>query len=142
MAIADGACRPNAYLERVPSIHVMHPCPPAPKQRVIRAKKRLIDLVQRVGYAEVEWVAEELAFEFGIGWNGDKLMVSLSDLQLIAFTAALRAHVEAQYPSGMKVRVAKREEEAPAGTRRNSAQRDTTLEKRKKRVGRKKRKNT
>jgi hypothetical protein len=45
------------------------------------------------------WVAEQIAFEYGVGWDMDgKFWIGLSDLQLIAFAAALRAHHEALYP--------------------------------------------
>jgi len=62
----------------------------------------LRDSIGRLGYAEALWVGEQLGFDgwgiwferakddFGVG----QLKINLSDLQLIAFAAALRAHHE------------------------------------------------
>ncbi|KKN60698.1 hypothetical protein LCGC14_0528970 [marine sediment metagenome] len=73
--------------------------PSAKKERVDKAGAAIKDCIQRIGYAEALWVAEELAFEFGVWWDTEKtsLMISLSDLQLIAFASALLAHREIVY---------------------------------------------
>lgn len=68
---------------------------------VERAGQRVVDLIERTGYAEALWVAEQIGFEYGVMWNPKKvqLHISLTDLQLIAFASALRAHVKAWYPA-------------------------------------------
>lgn len=67
--------------------------------RVDRAIKSVVDTIQRLGYAEAFWVAEHLAFEWGVQWWDEQVVIRLSDLQIVAFAAAMRAHCEALYPT-------------------------------------------
>ena len=56
------------------------------------------DIIQRIGYAEALWVAEHLAWEADVQWWDSRVIIKLSDLQMVAFAAAMRAHHEALYP--------------------------------------------
>lgn len=72
-----------------------HPEPHVLDERLAWASKTIKDSVDRVGYAEALWVAEALGFEYAVQWRGeDALVISLEDLQLVAFAAAMRAHHE------------------------------------------------
>jgi len=86
-----------------------HHIPMAPLTHVERAAERLRDLIERMGYAEALWVAEHLAFEYGVMWNPQKgrLAIDLTDLQLIAFAAAMRSHHAATYPTERKAPAAR-----------------------------------
>lgn len=66
--------------------------------RVERATKVIVSTIRRMGYAEAFWVAEHLAFENGVQWWDERVVIRLSDLQLVAFAAAMRTHCEALYP--------------------------------------------
>jgi hypothetical protein len=68
-------------------------------RRLERATQTTVSIVKRLGYAEALWVAEHLGFEWGVQWWDERLVIRLSDMQLVAFSAAMRAHVEALYPS-------------------------------------------
>lgn len=67
--------------------------------RLTRATQTMVDIIKRIGYAEALWVAEHLGFEWGVQWWDEQLFIKLSDMQLVAFSAAMRAHHEALYPS-------------------------------------------
>lgn len=68
-------------------------------KRLRRAEKVTIDIIKHIGYAEALWVAEHLGFEHDVQWWDGRLIIRLSDMQLVAFAAAVRAHHEALYPS-------------------------------------------
>lgn len=92
---------PVETFERLPPHPLAtHHMPTAPQEHVDRAAARLRDLIERMGYAEALWVAEELAFEFGVRWEPTtgRLAIELTDLQLIAFAAAMRSHTAATFP--------------------------------------------
>lgn len=86
--------------------------------RVNRAEKITIDIIQRIGYAEALWVSEHLGFEEYIQWWDGRLIIRLSDMQLIAFAAAMRAHLEAVYPSRDDPRKRARSNNAPPKKKR------------------------
>ena len=67
-----------------------------------RAEKTVVGIIKRIGYAEALWVAEHLAWENEVQWWDSRLIIRLSDMQLVAFAAAIRAHYEAIYPSMKK----------------------------------------
>ena len=73
-----------------------------PRKRYDWALKEIGDAATRMQRAEFFHVAEALGFEFGIVWNEQedgRMKVTLSDLQLFAFAAALKVHREITFPS-------------------------------------------
>jgi len=100
---ADGTayCQAHARWRHVEIQRQQHPLdglhdrPSAMPDRVQRATKTVVDTIKRIGYAEAFWVAEHLGFEWGVQWWNEQVVISLSDLQLVAFAAAMRAHREA-----------------------------------------------
>lgn len=84
-----------------PHPYSAHHSPTAPQEHVDRAVARVSDLIERMGFAEALWVAEELGYEWGVLWNPQtgNLTVELSDLQMVAFSAAMRSHHAATYPT-------------------------------------------
>ncbi len=73
-----------------------------PKEIVKKALRILNKYISRLGPAEAFWVAECLTFEWGIQWWEEQVVVRLTDLQLIAFAAALKAHGDRIYPKAGK----------------------------------------
>lgn len=66
--------------------------------RLEKATKTVVDCIQRLGYAEAFWVAEHLQFEWGVQWWNEQVVIRLTDLQMVAFAAAMSAHRQALYP--------------------------------------------
>lgn len=67
----------------------------APDRRVQRAGAIVRDYAERLGWAQLLEVADELGFAgAGVSFTDDQLRIRLSDLQLIAFAAALAANRE------------------------------------------------
>ena len=86
-----------SHLEVERMVHPLEAHPHArrpPKALVDKAVRILDKYISRLGPAEAFWVAECLEFEWGIQWWDDKVVIRLTDLQLIAFSAALKAHGE------------------------------------------------
>lgn len=87
-------------------LDVLHPMSVL-SSRVDHAGKRVVGIIKRIGYAEAFLIAERLGFESGVQWWDEKLYLRLSDLQLIAFAAAMSAHFEAVYPKRTRSQGAK-----------------------------------
>lgn len=88
----------HVEVERLRHPHDEHHGRTATPRRVKRAIEVITTTIQRIGYAEAFWVAEHLAFESQVQWWDERVIIRLSDLQLVAFAAAMRAHREAIYP--------------------------------------------
>ena len=88
----------HAEIERLPHPFDAHHEKHALLSRVEKAEKTIINIIQRIGYAEAFWVAEHLALENGVQWWNEQVVIRLTDLQLISFAAAMRAHREVMYP--------------------------------------------
>lgn len=99
----------HAEIERLPhpsdAHHERHVLSP----RVDRAVKVIVTTIRRIGYAEAFWVAEHLAIENGVQWWDERVVIRLTDLQLVAFAAAMRAHREAMYPKSKSKEGAKKD---------------------------------
>ncbi len=93
----------HAKIERLPHPFDSHHKQAVLPSRIARAEKTILDTIRRLGYAEAFWVAEHLALENGVQWWDESVVIRLTDLQLISFAAALRAHREAMYPKKSKV---------------------------------------
>lgn len=66
------------------------------ERRVDQAHRAISSAVKHLGRAGFFNVVEELAFEWGIDYEGGagKFKISLTDLQMVALAAALKAHQE------------------------------------------------
>ena len=88
----------HAEIERLPHPFDAHHERHAVLSTVKKAEKTIIRIIRRIGYAEAFWVAEHLAIENGVQWWNESVVIRLTDLQLVAFAAAMKAHREAMYP--------------------------------------------
>lgn len=73
-----------------------------PKELVDKSIRILNKYISRLGPAEAFWVAECLTYEWGIMWWEEQVIIRLTELQLIAFAAALKAHGDRIYPKAGK----------------------------------------
>ena len=88
----------HAEIERLPHPFDSHHGKHVLLTTVEKAEKSIINIIKRIGYAEAFWVAEHLALENGVQWWNESIVIRLTDLQLISFAAAMKAHRAAMYP--------------------------------------------
>lgn len=98
-------CEPHARWQYLTVERMQHPLDSIHNRATVllprkdKAVASMVDTIKRLGYAEAIWVAEHLGFDWGVQWWDEKLVIRLSDMQLVAFSAAMRAHREALFPN-------------------------------------------
>lgn len=119
----------NIKIERMLTPQDGHHRPHVMPTKLERATKIVADTLERIGPAEAMWVSEHLGFEWGVQWWGEQVHVNLSDLQMVAFAAAMQAHREATYPA----RPAKDDPKIERGGK-NAAREEAPIRRKKKRL--------
>ena len=96
-------CEAHARWKNVQVELLQHPLDAAHSYTIMpsvidEAIKTITNTIKRIGYAEAFWVAEHLRFDWGVQWWNEKVVIHLTELQLLAFAAAMKAHRETVYP--------------------------------------------
>lgn len=101
-------CEAHARWERIEVQRMEHPLDTHPHStsvepaKLAKATGIMVKAVKRAGYAEALWVAECLGMEWGVQWWESKLYIKLTDLQLVAFAAAMQTHTAKVMPKKKK----------------------------------------
>lgn len=101
-------CETHAQWERIEIQRMEHPLDAHPHSTSVdpaklqKATNVMVKSIKRVGYAEALWVAECLTFEWGVQWWNSQIYISLTDLQLVAFAAAMQTHAAKVMPKRKK----------------------------------------
>ena len=107
-------CETHARWAKIEITRMEHPLDAHPHStsvepgKIEKATRILISCIKRVGYAEALWVAECLTFEWGVQWWESQIYIKLTDLQLVAYAAAMQTHAQKVMPKQKKKKAGKR----------------------------------